>query len=272
MMLRTLLLAGFTALAALPVRADEQPSPMQPSETWNEISYNVIGDAEVRDGSGLYTLEAPFRAEDAATVPVHITQAPGAPDVRRLFLVVDENPAPVAAEFTFGPAMSPLDLEARVRVDAYSNVRAIVEAEDGALYMTGRFVRASGGCSAPAAKDAIAALEALGQMKIRWYDTAAAPAGPQLADRREAQVMLRHPNYSGMQRDQVSLLYIPARFVDTMEVRQGDELLFAMTGGISISEDPTFRFAYTDTGAGDLSVVATDTDGTVFKGTFPPTM
>ncbi len=269
-MLRMLLLAGFAALAALPARADQQPSPLQPSETWDEISYNVIGDAEVRDGSGLYTLEAPFRAEDAATVPVHVIQAPGAPDVRRLLLVVDENPAPVAAEFTFGPAMSPLDLEARVRVDAYSNVRAIVEAADGALYMTGRFVRASGGCSAPAAKDAVAALEALGQMKIRWYDgdtDAAVGAG-----RREAQVMLRHPNYSGMQRDQVSLLYIPARFVDTMEVRQGDELLFSMTGGISISEDPTFRFAYTDTGAGDLSVVATDTDGAVFKGMFPPTM
>ena len=267
-MLRMLLLAGFAVLAALPARADQQPSPLQPSETWDEISYNVIGDAEVRDGSGLYTLEAPFRAEDAATVPVHIIQAAGAPDARRLFLVVDENPAPVAAEFTFGPAMSPLDLEARVRVDAYSNVRAIVEAADGALYMTGRFVRASGGCSAPAAKDAVAALEALGQMKIRWYDTDAALP----PDRRMAQVMLRHPNNSGMQRNQVSLLYIPARFVDTMEVRQGDELLFSMTGGISISEDPTFRFAYTDTGAGDLSVVATDTDGAVFKGTFPPTM
>lgn len=268
-MLKALLLAGFAAFAALPACADERPSPMQPGKTWDAIREAVVGDADIRDGSNLYKLAAPFRAEDAATVPVHITQAPGAPDARRLFLVIDENPAPVAAEFTFGPAMRPLDLEARVRVDAYSNVRAIVEAEDGALYMTGRFVRGSGGCSAPAAKDAAAALAALGQMKVRWYD---ADTAVQPADRRLAQVMLRHPNYSGLQRDPLSLLYIPAHFVDSMEVRQGDDLLFSMTGGISISEDPAFRFAYTDSGAGDLFVVATDTEGQVFTGAFPPTM
>ena len=110
----------------------------------------------------------------------------------------------------------------------------IVETADGALYMTGRFVRASGGCSAPASKDAAAALAALGQMKVRWYDGEAARG------RREAQVMLRHPNYSGLQRDQLTHLYIPPHFVDSLEVRQGDEVLFSMSGGISISEDPTF--------------------------------
>lgn len=267
-MLKALVFVGVAA-AALPAFADERPSPMQPSETWDVISYDVVADAEIQDGSAFYTLEAPFRAEDAATVPVHLTQAPGAPDARRLILVIDENPAPVAAEFTFGPAMSPLDLESRVRVNANSNVRAIVEAEDGALYMTGRFVRGSGGCSAPAAKDAAAALAALGQMKVRWYDTE--PVA-QSSERREAQVMLRHPNYSGLQRNQLTLLYIPAHFVDTMEVRQGDDLLFSMTGGISISEDPTFRFTYADNGAGELSVVATDTAGATFEGRFSPGM
>ena len=52
------------------------------------------------------------------------------------------------------------------------------------------------------------------------------------------------------------------------EMRQGDETLFTMSGGISISEDPTFRFAYTETGAG-LSLHATDTDGAVFERRFP---
>ena len=130
--------------------------------------------------------------------------------------------------------------------------------------MTGRYVRAAGGCSAPASKDAAAALEALGQMKMRWFDDDAPASG----QRREAQVMLRHPNYSGLQRDQITLLYIPPHFVDTLEVRQGDEVLFSMTGGISISEDPTFRFAYTDAGSGELSVVATDTEGRRFEGAF----
>ena len=91
----------------------------------------MAGEGEIRDGAALYSLEAPFRAQDAATVPVRFTQAEGAPDVRRLTLVVDENPAPVAAEFTFGAGDAAVDLETRMRVDAYSNVRAIVETVDG---------------------------------------------------------------------------------------------------------------------------------------------
>ena len=56
--------------------------------------------------------------------------------------------------------------------------------------------------------------------------------------------MVRHPNNSGLQRDQVTLLYIPAHFVDELSVWQGDALLFSMVGGISISEDPNFRFDF----------------------------
>lgn len=263
---RFLLAAALMATVALPAapRADDR-SALVEGETWNELRGDVVGEAELLDAEGLYALEAPFRAEDAATVPIRFVQAEGAPDVRRLTLVIDENPAPVAAEFTFGPAMQPVDLETRVRVDAYSNVRAIVEAEDGRTYMTGRYVRASGGCSAPASKDAAAALAALGQMRARWFEDAPLQAGV----RREAQVMLRHPNYSGLQRDQVTHLFVPAHFVDTLEVRQGDEVLFTMTGGISISEDPTFRFRYVDSGAGALSVRASDTEGAVFEQTFP---
>jgi sulfur-oxidizing protein SoxY len=198
-------------------------------------------------------------------VPIRFVQAEGAPDVRRLTLLIDENPAPVAAEFTFGPAMQPVDLETRVRVDAYSNVRAIVEAEDGRTYMTGRYVRASGGCSAPASKDAAAALAALGQMRARWFEDAPLQAAYG-ARRRSCSGIRTTPD---LQRDQVTHLFVPAHFVDTLDVRQRDEVLFTMTGGISISEDPTFRFRYTDSGAGALSVRASDTEGAVFEQTFP---
>lgn len=255
-------LAAAFVLAA-PATADEGAA-LADGETWADLRFDIVGDNEVLDGAGFYSLDAPFRAEDAATVPVRFHQSAEAPKVRRLIVVVDENPSPVVAEFDVGPAMHPLSLEMRIRVDAYSNVRAIVEADDGRLYMTGRFVRASGGCSAPASKDAVAARAALGQMRARWFDDSPQQSGT----RREAQVMLRHPNSSGLQRDQVTLLPVPAHFVDSVEVRAGDELLFAMTGGISISEDPTFRFEYSDFGASGLSVLATDTDGAVFAQTF----
>lgn len=262
---RTLALALAAALAGAPAARAEADNPLVPGETWEMLRGDIVGtDAPVAEAGGLYALEAPFRAHDAATVPIRFTQAEGAPDVRRLTLVVDENPAPVAAEFEFGEAMAPLDIEMRVRVDSYSNVRAIVETADGERYMIGRFVRAAGGCSAPATTDAAEAMASLGRMKVRWFDEAPARSGV----RREAQVMLRHPNYSGLQRDQLSLLFIPAHFIDTLEVSQGDDLLFRMTGGISISEDPSFRFAYTDNGAGDLRVRATDTEGGIFADRF----
>lgn len=267
MPVRSLAVASFVAVfAIMPALAqeDKRAGPLEPSERWEIMREDVVGAAQIQDGAGLYALDSPFRAHDAATVPLHFTQADGAPDVRRMTLVIDENPAPVAAEFEFGPAMQPIDLELRVRIDAYSNVRAIVETVDGETYMIGGFVRASGGCSAPALKDAEAAMAALGEMKMRWFGDAPKQSGA----RRAAQVMLRHPNYSGLQRDQLTQLYIPPHFVDEFEMLQGEERLFTMSAGISISEDPTFRFVYTDTGAG-LTLHATDTDGGVFEQHFP---
>ncbi|WP_118133614.1 quinoprotein dehydrogenase-associated SoxYZ-like carrier [Oceanicella sp. SM1341] len=257
-----ILAAALAVALAGPLAAQQADNPMQPSESWDALRPDIAGDAELLDGAGVFSLDAPYRAHDAALVPVHVVQEGGARIVK-LTLVVDENPAPVVAEFRFGPAIGRLDLETRVRVNEYSNIRALAETEDGRVYMTGRFVKASGGCAAPAMKDSVAAGNALGQMRLRAF----APEAP--GERGLAQVMLRHPNYSGLQRNQVTQLYIPARFVDMLEVRQGEETLFTMTGGISLSEDPTFRFAYTDNGAPFITIRATDTDGEVFQEAFP---
>ena len=68
--------------------------------------------------------------------------------------------------------------------------------------------------------------------------------------------MVRHPNYSGMQMNQLTGLYIPAKFVEHMEVRKGDELVFDMEGGISLSENPNIHFTYAVGVDGPLSVCA----------------
>ena len=86
---------------------------------------------------------------------------------------------------------------------------------------------------------------------------------------REAQLMIRHSNNSGLQMDQLTHLYIPARYVDSLRVLQGDDLVFAMEGGISISEDPNFRFTYRPNGAKVMRVEARDTDGKEFKAEWP---
>ena len=99
-------------------------------------------------------------------------------------------------------------------------------------------------------------------MKFRVFGK---PTGAQ----REAQIMIRHPNNSGLQRDQVSLLYIPANFVDELRVWQGHALLFSMKAGISISEDPNFRFTYVPNGATTFKVESRDTEGKAFRSEWP---
>lgn len=241
------------------VAADTVKNPLTESATWDDLRGDVIGDAGIENGDALLTLDAPYRAHDAATVPIVLTQGDTSQVIKSATVVIDENPAPVAGIFHFGPSMGELDFEMRVRVNQYSNVRVIAETDAG-LYMTGRFVKASGGCSAPASRDPEVALASMGVMKLRSFDE------PNMSTpRREAQIMIRHPNYSGLQRDQITQLFINAHFIDRIEVFQGDDLLFTMDGGISISENPVFRFSYNDNGEPDLTIKATDTEGNAFE-------
>lgn len=261
-MTHSLIKAGALMLAAMSAQAEEVQNPLTESATWQDLRADVIGETAITDGGPL-SLEAPYRAHDAATVPIVLTQTDPSAAITKATIVIDENPAPVAAELAFAAAMAPLEFELRVRVNQYSNVRVISETEEG-LFMTGRFVKASGGCSAPASRDPTEALAGMGQMKLRLFGE------PQISTpRREAQIMLRHPNYSGLQRDQITQLFIPAHFIDHMEVWQGDDLLFTMDGGISISENPVFRFSYDDNGAPALTVKATDTEGNAFSQILP---
>ena len=260
--------AAALLLIASPLSADEVKNPLKDGETWAELAYDVIGDTTPADGASLFSVDAPYRAHDAAIVPIRIQQALGSDQtISKMSIVIDENPSPVVAEFEFGSGMGHIDLETRVRVDSYSNVRVIAETADGQTYMTGRYVKASGGCSAPALKGMAAAEANAGKMRFKLFDAAAQAAGP-ASGHKQAQVMIRHPNYSGMQRNQVTNLFIPAYFVQQIEVYQGDEKLWTMEGGISISEDPVFRFSYLPNGADAFRVRAVDTDGNVFEKTF----
>jgi len=263
----TLRFALATALAvglAGPVFAtDVIKNPLTESATWDDLRFDVIGDAELADGAAILQVDAPYRAHDAATVPVILRQLDPDVNITQATVIIDENPAPVAAVLGFSPAMAPIDFELRVRVNQYSNLRVITQTDDG-LSMTGRYVKASGGCSAPASRDPEVALAGMGQMKLRSFDEAQVST-----QRREVQIMVRHPNYSGLQRDQITQLFIPAHFIDHMEVWQDDELLFTVDGGISISENPVFRFSYNDNGATALTIKATDTEGNEFTRILP---
>jgi sulfur-oxidizing protein SoxY len=128
--------------------------------------------------------------------------------------------------------------------------------------MVKTYVKASGGCSAPAGKNPEEAKAHIGQMKYRQF--AANDQAPNNG-KREAQIMIGHPNNSGLQMDQITHLYVPAFFVDELHVWQDNSPVLSMEGGISISEDPNIRFTYVSNGAKTFRAEAKDTSGHVFQ-------
>ncbi len=237
----------------------------QDADPWPELQRLFFGGRPIVEDPAMVRFEAPARAEDAALVPMSFSAKPPPGDPRRvirLTLVIDENPVPLAAVFTFGDKTGDTRISTRVRVNSYTNVRVVAELDDGSLHMATRYVKAAGGCSAPMVKSMEEALATLGQMKFRILPPTAEAPG-------EALIMIRHPNNSGLQMDQMTRLYTPARYIEKLAVHQGDELVFAMEGGISIAEDPNFRFTFKPNGAKEFRVEAQDTTGKTFSGAWP---
>lgn len=249
-----LLVAGNLALAAAP---EDDP--------WPDLREALFEARPIQEESGILTLEAPYRAYDAAIVPITITAGIAQSAERRIktiTLVIDKNPAPVAAVFHLGRNNGDASISTRVRVNEYTNVRAIAELDDGSLHMATKFVKAAGGCSAPALKDQEAAVARLGKMKFKQT---AGEAGEPL----RAQLLISHPNYSGLQMNQLTRHYIPAHFVQDIKVTYEGEPVLTVEGAISLSEDPSIHFNFLPEGSGEMSVWVRDSDNMVFEGSWP---
>jgi len=206
---------------------------------WADLRHAIFGDRVVEDAGDLVAIDAPIRAEDAAIVPVAIRVAETlAPETRGLYLIIDNNPSPLAAHLELGPIADAREISTRVRIDDYTYLHAVVETADGRLYAAARFIKAAGGCSAPAGKDQALALERLGKMKLSLADRSR-PDEPI-----RAKLLISHPNSSGLQMDQVTRNYIPADFMQTLDVTYNGEQVFRLESDIAISEDPSFNFSF----------------------------
>jgi len=253
--LAVLLLAGVLATAA---RAQQTET-----ENWHKVREAQFAGRTFEQGADqVVTLEAPNRAEDAAVVPILIHAAqPQQPDrwIKKIYLVIDKNPSPLGAVFTLTPDSGRADIETRIRIEDYSWVRAVAEMQDGKLYMAMKYVKASGGCSAPAGKDMEAALARLGRMKIRT-DGDVRLNQPNLVE-----LMISHPNTSGLAMDQVTRLYAPPRFVRTVQVSYAGRPILSADVDFTISENPNFRFYFEPRADGDLKAEVVDSSNATFE-------
>ncbi len=240
---------------AIPAASLAQDSDPEASAIWQKVRADLFAGAPIATGDDVVTLETPRRAEDAAIVPVAIrAKFPQTSDryIKKIWLIIDNNPSPIAAVFQLTPESGRADIETRMRVEQYTHVRAIALTNDDKLTMVSNYVKASGGCSAPASKDAAAAKANLGKMRFRFDDLL-------VADRpARAQLMISHPNDSGLAMDQLTRTYAAPHFVRSVEVRHNGNLVMSADVDFSISENPNFRFYFLPGSGGELEAKVID--------------
>jgi len=234
--------------------------------TWDAfLKPKYFPNDELIEGGGVIELKTPYRAEDASVTPVSITAGfPQSQDhyIKTIYMFVDENPQPLVGVFHLTPEMGRADLAMRVRVDKYTNVRAVAVLNNGEHHIATNFVKAQGGCSAPLAADFKAAMETIGDMKFRT-----------LGDLNEdktivAQFMLSHPNVTGMQKDQKTQLIRPAQYVKSVKIFYNDKYIMTAETGFSISADPSFRFFFRPKAGGILRAEVSDSKGNNWEKSF----
>ena len=262
-------------------------APAMAGEAWTDIRGELYGEKAMEAAAGIVTLDAPYRTHnDPRTTLGATVKAPVGEFISKVWLIIDENPMPVSATFELAEPKASFSFSGSMRVNGPSPVRVVVETDAGKLYMEEAFLKTSGvgACAAPPGTDPAVALETMGRMELDLVKgtsdadktasliaKATGKSVPQAnapAQERVAELSIRHPSHSGMQMDQISLLYIPMRYVETVEVSADGKPFFTLTGSISLSEDPALRFSLPEDAA-TIDVHVKDTEGAEFDKSFP---
>ena len=224
-----------------------------------------FGEQEIVEGKSVIELRIPQRAEDAGVVPVSLNaKIPQSSEryIERVYVFVDKNPKPLAGTFHLTPQMGKADLAMRLRINEYTTVRVVAQTNDGQLHMDKGFTRASGGCSEPPPFLKLKEARAnAGKMKFRASksEDEATALG---------QLIISHPNVTGLQLNQRTRAFIPAHYVTKVVISfNGTHIMTAETD-ISISEDPSFRFFFQPEQGGIITAEMTDSKGLSSKHEF----
>ena len=249
--------AALAAVGGLPNAAHDASSP-----EWERLSERMFPGRKLSAGQDKVQVIAPLRAAYGASVPVKVvSKLPQRADlfVRKIYLVVDKNPSPVAITLDLTTEVGQADFETRLRVDEYSHVRVVSELSNGELHTDSRYVKTSGGCSAPPNRDA---LHLIGRTQFKV-------AGELRVDQpTQADVTVLHPNDTGFELNQVTVMYIPPHFVRSIKVSYEQRKIFDAELDFSVSENPTLRFNFVPRRAGgELRAEVADSKEAQFVGT-----
>ncbi len=246
---------AYTAVGGLPSATHDATSP-----EWDKLREKLFPGRTLKPGQGTVQVVAPLRAAYGASVPVKVlSKLPQRAElyVRKVYLVVDKNPSPIAAVLDLTTEVGQADFETRLRVDEYSHVRVISELSNGELHTDSRYVKTSGGCSAPPNRDA---LHLIGRTQLKV-------AGELRMDQpTPVDVTVVHPNDTGFELNHITVMYIPPHFVRSIKVSYAQRKVFDAELDFSVSENPTLRFHFVPRGPGELRADVTDSKEGQFVG------
>ena len=215
------------------------------NDIWPYLQQSMFGDREIVEAN-IKELEitGPSRASSGSQVPVTITV--NTDRFVKIYLLIDNNPFQKAAVFDLSKATQTTSINTRIRMEIDSYVRAVAETADGKLFMSKVAIRASGGCSGYMDVHDPELTKDLGKVLYKKKNN-------------EHVTMIKHPMFTGLQRDLDSGGYIPEWTVKTITWQDGDQVILTATTYISISQDPYTKFNY----VGNVSIHVVDTKGII---------
>lgn len=246
------LLAAAPALHAAPGGLPTNVKHTDTSPEWEKLRGQLFKQRPFASVDDQVQLVVPLRAAYGASVPVKVVnKLPQRPElyVKKLYLIVDKNPSQIAAVMDLGTELGQADFETRLRVDEYSHIRVVSEMSNGELHAASRYVKVSGGCSAPPNRDQ---LHNIGKTAFKL------PAGVKMGALTPVDVQVTHPNDTGFELNNVTVMFIPPHFVRTLNVSYAGRKLFNAELDFSISENPAFRFNFVPSGEGELRAEVED--------------
>ena len=216
------------------------------SDSWKEWLKDDLYEEQFLEQTDDIIIESPYRAIDGGNVPIVITTK--SKDLIKFTLIIDENPTPCCATFEF-VGLLPY-IETNIRVNAYTHLTVVAEDIDGNLYVNRKYIEAAGGCSATPIVDNDVPKDKVDIIDDKLH-----------FDKKKIQ--FNHPNYSGLQFNQLTRTEIPADYIDSVVVKTSKGI-FSYEGTIGISQNHYFTLY-----SGDIKkIIYTDNLGNNYEETY----
>ncbi|MDQ2821035.1 MAG: quinoprotein dehydrogenase-associated SoxYZ-like carrier [Pseudomonadota bacterium] len=252
----------FTAALSLTLSACPMPATAQaPADPWPALQHAYFPGKKLEPAPFMH-ITAPARAASGDQVPFSFSidhPMTATSYIRTVSVFVDANPVPLTGVFHFAPESGKAEISTRIRFDTDSPVHVVAEASDGKWYVGTVTVKASGGCGGSMPGDDPAVMAAAGKMKM-------ALGGPlNVGAINKARLLIRHPMYTGLQRDLTTNGYRPAFFIQHVTVAYNGKPVMVADTSIGISENPTLEFGFVADRPGALTVLLQDNTGATFR-------